>query len=173
MLLLLLESWVFYNINSSGYPGLVPWRETGWKQFNSPNTMRRVCVSVEPSGFWAVQRNMEPLSSAGTLSRISSLPTNSWLPSSRRPPTLDQVNMGSGNTSVCGHTNTETLFSERSSPGVAGGNFMEPTVEGPNWKPWTVMCTVSSTLAWLGVMDNLGPLGAAEKRSKWEVVALS
>lgn len=85
-------------------------RHSVWKQWDSPNTMRRVCVSVEPSGFWAVQRNMEPLSSAGTLSRTSSRPTNSSLPSSRRPPTLDQVNMGSGNTSLCGRTNTGETY---------------------------------------------------------------
>lgn len=97
-------------------PEEVPARPNVWRQRDSPNTMRRVCVSVEPSGFWAVQRNMEPLSSAGTLSRTSSLPTNSSLPSSKRPPTLDQVNMGSGNTSVCGRTKTEKLLMYELSP---------------------------------------------------------
>lgn len=63
--------------------------------------MRRVCVSVEPSGFCAVQRYMEPLSSAGTRSSTSSFPSLSLLPSSRRPPTRVQVNSGSGNTSFC------------------------------------------------------------------------
>lgn len=67
-----------------------------------PNTMSRVCVSVEPSGFWAVQRYMEPLSSAGTRSSTSSFPSNSVLPSSRRLPTRVHVNMGSGKTSFCG-----------------------------------------------------------------------
>lgn len=66
--------------------------------------MRRVWVSVEPRGFWAVQRNMEPLSSAGTLSRTSSLPLCSSLPSSKCPPTLVQVYIGSGNTSLYGNT---------------------------------------------------------------------
>jgi len=75
---------------------------------NTPNTMRRVWVSVEPRGFWAVQRNMEPLSSAGTLSRMSSLPSCSSRPSSRRPLTFVHVNMGSGKTSLCGYTYTHT-----------------------------------------------------------------
>ncbi len=82
-------------------------------QPDSPNTMRRVWVSVEPRGFWAVQRNMEPLSSAGTLSRTSSRPSCSSLPSSRRPPTLVQVNMGSGKTSLCGHTHTHRCVSRQ------------------------------------------------------------
>lgn len=74
------------------------------KNCRSPNRMRRVWVSVDPRGFWDMQRNMEPLSSAGTLSRTSLLPWCSSLPSSSRPPTMVQVNMGSGNTSLCGHT---------------------------------------------------------------------
>lgn len=75
--------------------------EGGWEYV--PKTMRRVCVSVEPRGFWAVQRYIEPLSSAGTLSRISSFPSRSVLPSSRRPPTRVQVKRGSGNTSFYQH----------------------------------------------------------------------
>lgn len=58
-------------------------------------------MSVEPSGFWAVQRYMEPLSSAGTRSNTSSFPSNSVLPSRRRLPTRVHVNMGSGKTSFC------------------------------------------------------------------------
>ncbi len=58
-----------------------------------------MCVSVEPSGFWAVQRYMEPLSSAGTRSNTSSFPSLSALPSSSLPPIRVQVNRGSGNTS--------------------------------------------------------------------------
>ena len=71
-------------------------------QGSVPNTMSRVWVSVEPRGFWAVQRYMEPLSSAGTRSSTSSFPSNSALPSKRRLPTRVQVNMGSGKTSFCG-----------------------------------------------------------------------
>lgn len=63
--------------------------------------MSRVCVSVAPRGFWAVQRYMEPLSSAGTRSNTSSFPSNSVLPSRRRLPTRVHVNMGSGKTSFC------------------------------------------------------------------------
>lgn len=60
----------------------------------------------------------------------------------------------------------ETQLSMRSVLGATPTDLMKPTVEGPSWKPWTVMCTVSSTLAWLGVIDNLGPLGAAKKKNK-------
>ena len=67
-----------------------------------PKTMRRVWVSVEPRGFWAVQRYMEPLSSAGTRSSTSSLPSCSALPSRSRLPTRVQVKRGSGKTSFCG-----------------------------------------------------------------------
>lgn len=77
-----------------------------------PNTMRRVCVLVEPSGFSTVQRYMEPLSSAGTLSRTRTLPSLSALPSSSSPPTRVHVNRGSGNTSfctVCKHTEIHTF----------------------------------------------------------------
>lgn len=67
-----------------------------------PKTMSRVWVSVEPRGFWAVQRYMEPLSSAGTRSSTSSLPSCSVLPSRSRLPTRVQVKRGSGKTSFCG-----------------------------------------------------------------------
>lgn len=79
-------------------PPAKPWPPAGR---SVPNTMSRVCVSVEPSGFWAVQRYMEPLSSAGTRSSTSSFPSNSVLPSRRRLPTRVHVNMGSGKTSFC------------------------------------------------------------------------
>lgn len=67
-----------------------------------PKTMSRVWVSVEPRGFWAVQRYMEPLSSAGTRSNTSSLPSCSALPSRSRLPTRVHVKRGSGKTSFCG-----------------------------------------------------------------------
>lgn len=38
------------------------------------------------------------------------------------------------------------------------------TAEGPSWKPWTVIRTVSPTLALLGLVDSLGPLGAAGRK---------
>lgn len=43
------------------------------------------------------------------------------------------------------------------------------TAEGPSWKPWTVIRTVSPTLALLGLMDSLGPLGAAGRKVKYHV----
>lgn len=87
-----LELWNGSQVECMCFPGLE-------MRTHVPKTMRRVCVSVEPRGFWAVQRYMDPLSSAGTLSRISSFPCRSVLPSSKRPPTRVQVNSGSGNTS--------------------------------------------------------------------------
>lgn len=71
------------------------------------------------------------------------------------------------------HQHGETHHVGRSALGAATGTLRKLTVEGPSWKPWTAMCTVSSTLAWLGVMDNLGPLGAAKKKKQWDVAALA
>lgn len=86
-----------------------------------PKTMSRVWVSVEPRGFWAVQRYMEPLSSAGTLSNTSSLPSCSALPSRSRLPTRVQVKRGSGKTSFCremGVRSEQTLLYAWSKDGV-------------------------------------------------------
>lgn len=47
--------------------------------------------------------------------------------------------------------------------------LLKPHAKTPGtltWNPCTVMYTVSPTLALLGVMKSLGPLGAAEKQRK-------
>lgn len=45
----------------------------------------------------------------------------------------------------------------------------ELTAEGPSWNPWTVIRTVSPTLALSGFVDSLGPLGAAGRTVKKHV----
>lgn len=67
--------------------------------FGFSNTMSWVCVSVESSRFWTVQRYMELLSSAETHSSTSSFLSNLALPFRRWLPTLIHVNMGSGKAS--------------------------------------------------------------------------
>lgn len=60
------------------------------------------------------------------------------------------------------HSRSVFLFSQ-----AAQRRFsQELTADGPSWKPWTEIRTVSPTLALLGLVDSLGPLGAAEGKTK-------
>ncbi|KAF3859875.1 hypothetical protein F7725_000130 [Dissostichus mawsoni] len=72
------------------------------------------------------------------------------LPSSRSPP-----------------TRVQTFYElDRVIPVQIAPPCRKLTAGGPSLKPWTVIRTVSPTLALLGLMDSLGPLGVADRKVK-------